>query len=129
MEHEEDFYESDTVMHPPRHGDQTYPGSKQVRRPTQAPNSQDEDSDGAGVAGTDHDYQNNRTTRRTAPKRSNLQGTDKQVPSRLNAPVVVSTHPYYHLVLTLFFSRISIMISSRPTTRKIVDHVLRPLRI
>ncbi|KAG1741924.1 hypothetical protein EDD22DRAFT_958983 [Suillus occidentalis] len=92
MEHEEDFYESDTVMHPPQHGDQTYPGSKQVRRPTQAPNSQDEDSDGAGVAGTDRDYQNNCTTRRTAPKRSNLQGTDKQVPSHLNAPIV-SHHP------------------------------------
>ncbi|KAG1742088.1 hypothetical protein EDD22DRAFT_851630 [Suillus occidentalis] len=88
MEHEEDFYESNTVMHPPQHGDQTYPGSKQVRHPMQAPNSQDEDSDGAGVAGMDCDYQNNHTTRRTAPKRSNLQSTNKQVPSHLNAPVV-----------------------------------------
>ncbi|KIK31795.1 hypothetical protein CY34DRAFT_19564 [Suillus luteus UH-Slu-Lm8-n1] len=79
-------------MHPPRHGDQTYPGSKQVRHPTQAPDlslySQDEDSDGAGVAGTDRDYQNNCTTRRTAPKRSSLQSANKQIPSRLNAPVV-----------------------------------------
>ncbi|KAG2752787.1 hypothetical protein P692DRAFT_20845981 [Suillus brevipes Sb2] len=79
-------------MQPPCRSDQTFPGSKQVRRPTQAPDrsmySQDEGSDGAGVAGTDCDYQNNHTTRRMAPKRSSLQSTNKQVPSRLNAPVV-----------------------------------------
>ncbi|KAG2114542.1 hypothetical protein DEU56DRAFT_919564 [Suillus clintonianus] len=92
MEHEEDFYGSDTVMHPPHHGDQTYRGSTQARHPTQAPDhsvcSQDEDEDGAGVAGMDRHDRNNHTTSRTAPKRSGLQSTNKQVPSLLNAPVV-----------------------------------------
>ncbi|KAG1776903.1 hypothetical protein EV702DRAFT_1197928 [Suillus placidus] len=92
MEHEEDFYGSNVSMHPPHHDDQTYPGSNQVRHPTQAPDcgaySQDEDEDGAGVAGMDHDYRNHRTASRTAPKRASLQSTNKRVPSRSNAPVV-----------------------------------------
>ncbi|KAG1847078.1 hypothetical protein F4604DRAFT_1688197 [Suillus subluteus] len=50
--------------------------------------SQDEDSDGMGVAGMDRDYQNNHTTRRMAPKQSSLQSTNKQVLSHLNAPAV-----------------------------------------
>jgi hypothetical protein len=117
MEYEEGFHGgSDNIMHLSDRDNQTYPGNNQVRRPAQAPDQSaylyDKDFDDAGVAGIDRNHRNDCTTSRRdkdhhinvaqVPKRTSLQHIDKQAQSRSNAPVVVSTHPFCHYVLTLF---------------------------
>jgi len=114
---EQDVHRSDDIMPDPSdHDNQTYPSSNQVRRPAQVPDrgaySQDEDYDDTGVADMDHDHRNDRTTSRKGrdqninvaqvPTRASLQSTNKRAPSHSNAPVVVSTHPFCHCVLTPF---------------------------